>query len=121
MAKFYGMIGFAVTEETASGSGIWKETIKELPYFGDLVRSSRRLEAAEKANDDVRLSNDISIVSDPYAVENFHSIRYVTCLGTKWKVSNVEIQYPRLILTTGGIYHESTLGTANNSANTSGE
>lgn len=106
MAKFYGMIGFATTEETAPG--VWKEQIRELPYFGDLVRTSRRLDSAEKVNDDVRLSNDISIVSDPYAIENFHSIRYVTCLGTKWKVSNVEIQYPRLILTTGGIYHGGT-------------
>lgn len=103
MAKFYGMIGFATTEETAPG--VWKEQITEKPYAGDLVRSSRRLESSEKVNDDVRLSNDISIVSDPYAIENFHSIRYVNYLGTKWKISNVEIQYPRLILTTGGIYH----------------
>lgn len=104
MAKYYGMIGFAETVETSPG--IWKEQIKEYPYFGDLVRSSRRLEQSNKVNDDVNLSNDISIVADPFARENFHAMRYVTCLGTKWKVTNVDIQYPRLVLSTGGIYHE---------------
>lgn len=104
MAKYYGMIGFAETVETSPG--IWKEHIKEYPYYGDLVRSSRRLEQSNKVNDDVNLSNDISIVADPFARENFHAMRYVTYLGTKWKVTNVDVQYPRLVLSTGGIYHE---------------
>lgn len=104
MAKYYGMIGFAETVETSHG--IWKEHIKEYPYYGDLVRSSRRLEQSNKVNDDVNLSNDISIVADPFARENFHAMRYVTYLGTKWKVTNVDVQYPRLVLSTGGIYHE---------------
>ncbi len=104
MAKYYGMIGFAETVETSPG--IWKERIKEYPYYGDLVRSSRRLEQSNKVNDDVNLSNDISIVADPFARENFHAMRYVTYLGTKWKVTNVDVQYPRLVLSTGGIYHE---------------
>lgn len=104
MAKYYGMIGFAETVETSPG--IWKEQIKEYSYFGDLVRSSRSLEQSNKVNDDVSLSNDISIVADPFARENFHAMRYVTYLGTKWKVTKVEVQYPRLVLSTGGIYHE---------------
>ena len=106
MAKFYGVIGFAVTEEVKPG--IWREAIKEYPYFGDLIRSSRRLETADKINDNVNLSNDISIIADPFARENFHAMRYVNYLGVKWKVVNVEVQYPRLILSTGGIYNEST-------------
>lgn len=104
MAKYYGMIGFAETVETSPG--IWKEQIKEYSYYGDLVRSSRRLEQSNKVNDNVNLSNDISIVADPFARENFHAMRYITYLGTKWKVTNVDVQYPRLVLSTGGIYHE---------------
>lgn len=104
MAKFYGTIGFAVTEEVKPG--VWKEHIKEIAYSGDLVRSSRRLESVNQVNDNVNLSSDISIVADPFAYQNFHSIRYVTYLGVKWKVSNVDVQYPRLILSTGGVYHE---------------
>lgn len=106
MAKFYGTIGFAVNTEMKPG--ICKELITERNYSGDLVRSSSRLENANKINDDVNLSNDISIVADPFAYQNFHSMRYVVYLGTKWKVSNVDVQYPRLILSTGGIYNEGT-------------
>ena len=51
------------------------------------------------------ISNDISILSVPYAVNNFHSMRYIEFMGAKWKVSDVEVQYPRLLLTLGGLYN----------------
>ncbi len=104
MAKFYGTIGFATTAETAPG--VWTEQITERQYYGDLGRNSRRLQSAEHLNDDINISNELSIVSDPFARENFHSMRYVEFMGAKWKVSTVEVQYPRLILTLGGLYTE---------------
>jgi hypothetical protein len=104
--KFYGVIGFAETVETSPG--VWKEQITEHSYYGDLVRSSRRLEPTDKVNDNVTLAEDISIVADPFAQENFHAMRYVKYLGTKLKVTSVDIQYPRLVLTTGGIYNENS-------------
>ena len=102
MAKFYGAIGFAVTEE--SSPGVYKETIEEHNYYGDLIRNTRRLQTSDKLNDDINVANEISIISDPYANQNFHSIRYVEFMGSKWKVSSVEVSYPRLILTLGGLY-----------------
>lgn len=102
MAKFYGNIGFAETVQTEPG--LWEEQITVRPYFGDLNRNTRRLQNPGVINDDIEISNEISIVSDPYANENFHSMRYVEWMGTKWKVSNIEVQYPRLILTLGGLY-----------------
>lgn len=104
MAKFYGIIGYAITEETKPG--VWMPRIVDKPYFGDLIRSSRRLESTSKVNDDISLENQISIVADPFAYENFHNIRYVEYLGAKWKVSNIEVKYPRLLLTVGGVWHE---------------
>ena len=35
MAKFYGVIGYAVTEETKPG--VWAEKIIERMYYGDLT------------------------------------------------------------------------------------
>ena len=96
MAKFYGVIGYAVTEETKPG--VWAERIIERMYYGDLTRNTRRLQSAEQLNDN-------SIVADPFANENFHSMRYVEFMGAKWKVTSVEVQYPRLILTVGGVYN----------------
>ena len=102
MAKFYGAIGFAVTEE--SSPGVYKETIEERNYYGELIRNTRRLQTSDKLNDDINVANEISIISDPYANQNFHAIRYVEFMGSKWKISSVEVSYPRLILTLGGLY-----------------
>lgn len=107
MARFCGVVGFAQTVETKPG--VWEEQITERTYYGDIVRNVRRLQNTSGLNDNVEVSNNISIVADPFATQNFHAIRYVTYMGTKWKVSNVDVQYPRLILTMGGVYNvEST-------------
>ena len=106
MAKFYGCIGFAVTEETRPG--VWEEEIKEKKYFGDITRNTKRYQTGEGLNDDVNITNEISIVADPFANENFQAMRYVEFMGTKWKINSVEIQYPRLILSIGGVYNGET-------------
>lgn len=103
MAKFYGMIGYAETVETEPS--VWEETIIERPYFGDLIRNTRLLQNSGEVNRDINIANQVSIVADPYANQNFHSMRYVEFMGTKWAISNVEVQYPRLILTIGGVYN----------------
>lgn len=103
MAKFYGVIGYAVTEMTERG--IYEERIIETEYIGDVLRNTRRLRDGSKINDDITISNQISIIADPYAANNFHAMRYVEFMGAKWKVSEVEVQYPRLILTLGGLYN----------------
>lgn len=103
MAKWYGKIGYAESVETSPG--IWKEQITERSYYGDLTRNARRLQAADKLNDDINIVNELSIVSDPYAMDHFHAMRYAEYAGAKWKINNVEVQYPRLILTLGGLWN----------------
>lgn len=103
MAKFCGAIGYAVTEETKPG--VWKEQITERMYFGDLTRNTRKLQSTDQLNDDINVANEVSIVADPFANENFHSMKYVEFMGAKWKITSVEVQYPRLILTVGGVYN----------------
>lgn len=102
MAKFYGSIGYANTVETRPG--VWEEQITERQYYGDWIRNSRRLQSADQLNDNITISDELSIVADPYAINNFHSMRYVEYMGAKWKISNVEVKYPRLILTPGGLH-----------------
>lgn len=105
MAKWFGKIGYAETQEIPANSGIWKTIVIPREYFGEVVRNTRRLQAASKVNDDVVVSNEISVVADPYAIQNFHNIRYIEFMGTNWKVNTVEVQYPRLILTLGEVYN----------------
>lgn len=103
MAKFYGPIGYAIPMETAPG--VWEDKIVERKYYGDLRRNSRRLQSDDKLNDDITVANEISIVSDQFANENFHAMRYVTFMGAKWKITNVEVEHPRLLLSVGGVYN----------------
>lgn len=103
MAKYYGTIGYGISEETTPG--VWEDRIVERQYYGDLVRNTRRMQNSEHLNDNINISNEISIVADPYANENFHLMRYVTFMGTKWKITSVEVQYPRLILSIGDVYN----------------
>lgn len=107
MARYYGVIGFA-DGSVETVPGVWDEVIVERPYFGDVTRNTRRLQSGEYVNDNITVSNEISIVSDPYALQNFHAIRYISWMGTKWKVTSVEVQYPRLILSIGDEYHGPT-------------
>ena len=103
MPKFYGAVGYAKTVETSPGVSV--EQITERNYYGDVIRNTRRLQSADKVDDDINISNEISIVADPYANDHFYAIRYVVFQGAKWKVSNVDVQYPRLILSLGGLYN----------------
>lgn len=103
MAKWCGNIGYAETVETEPG--IYEEQIIERPYFGDTIKNTRLLQnSGVGTNDNINVSMQFSIVSDPYAMNNFHTMRYIVFMGSKWKITNVEVQYPRLILTVGGLY-----------------
>lgn len=103
MAKFYGVIGYAETKD--DGHGVWTEEIIEKEHYGDLLQDTRRYQQSGNVNDNIVISNRISIIADPFAMENSHLIRYVKFMGTKWKVSSIEVQYPRLILTLGDVYN----------------
>jgi hypothetical protein len=103
MAKYYGSIGFAKQEEIRPG--VWKEINTERSYYGEEVRNFRKLQPSGNVNDNINISVTLSIVSDPYANEHMYDMRYATYQGAKWKITDVEPQYPRLILTLGGLYN----------------
>ena len=104
MNKFYGMIGFALQERR--DNSITEESIIERPYYGDVRRNSRRYEgSSDQMLDNLTINNEISILADAYANENFHAMRYVVFMGTKWKITNITVEAPRLLLTIGGVYN----------------
>lgn len=104
MARFHGKVGYA-SETVESTPGVYEDVITEVSYFGDVIRNTRRLREGESVNDDLTVNNSISIVADAYANEHFHTIRYVEWAGALWKVSEVDVQSPRLLLRLGGVYN----------------
>ena len=103
MSKFSGSVGYVATVETKPG--VWDDSVIERHYTGDLIRNTNRVQTTDKVNDDITISNEISIVADPNANQNFQSMRYVIFKGAKWKITSVEVSFPRLILTIGGVYN----------------
>jgi hypothetical protein len=105
MGKFYGPIGYAESKETSPG--VWVDSITERHYRGDIIRSSRSWSSGESVNDNLKISNDISIIADPFAYQNIHNMKYITWMGADWKISKIDIQRPRLLLTIGEVYNGS--------------
>ncbi len=103
--KLYTTIGFVNTVEDAEKPGKWTKVITEKQKYVDILSYSRRRDGEDTVNGDFNISNRLSVLMDPFIQQNFETIAYVTMLGTKWKISNAEIQYPRLILTVGGKYN----------------
>lgn len=106
MNKFYGSVGFFTSVEDSAHPGKYTETIRDQKYYGDVLQNIKRITGGNKVIDDITINNRISILGDPYAYENFHAIRYVEWMGTKWKVDSVDVAYPRLILSLGSVYNE---------------
>lgn len=101
MGKWHGKIGFA--EQVEYEPGIYENIIVERTYSGDVIRNVRLTQNSGNAIDNINVNNQISIIADPYANQNGHSIRYVEFMGNNWTVINFDVQRPRLILTLGGI------------------
>ena len=102
MAKFYGKVGFESNDENAPG--VW-EGFYEKAYRGDLTKVMNRNQEQSNVNEDIALSNILSIPADSYILTHFADIRYIEYMGAKWKITSVEVNPPRLTLYIGGIYN----------------
>lgn len=101
--KFRGKIGFVKDEEVRPG--VYKQVVTERPYRGDVVRNSRRWDTPTEVNNNLNLSNELSIVADSYILQNAFYIKYVEWMGGKWLVNFIEPSRPRIRLTLGGAYN----------------
>lgn len=103
MAKFFGPIGYAVTSEAAPG--VWTDIVTEHNYYGDIIKTVSKIKEGDQVNDNLAIENRISIVADMFAYDNFQAMRYVKWMGVLWKITSVEVQRPRLILSIGTVYN----------------
>lgn len=108
MAKFCDVVGFVETKERPPESGIWTRVPYEREYFGDILKNTRRWQSDNQLNDNINVNNRISIVADEFAYNHSYAMAYVKLYGVYWKITNVEIERPRIILTIGGVYNGET-------------
>lgn len=103
MSKWYGRVGYGITDE--SRPAIHELKIVERTYYGDVTRNVKTNESRASRNDNIELRNEFSIIADAFAYENFGAIRYLTYMGIRWKVEDVEVSHPRLLLSIGSVYN----------------
>lgn len=103
--KYSGTIGFVRTVEDPPDSGVYVEERTERHYYGNVLKLRKRYDNPGKVNDDITIGNQISIIADAYMNENLAYIKYCKFMGSWWKITEVEVERPRLILTLGGVYN----------------
>lgn len=104
MARWFGKVGYSIDEETSPG--VHNPRIVERESYGDIIKATSSWNGSSEVNDNLVLNKTISIVAEPFAFEHYSRIVYIEYMGTKWKVTSVDPQRPRLVLTTGGVYVE---------------
>ena len=102
--KWSGNIVLVETKETRPG--VWENVTTERNFYGDVIRDIRKNQSSGQVNDDINISNRISIVSNSFVRDNLSFMKYIEFMGAKWKITDVEVQYPRLVLTIGGLWNE---------------
>lgn len=110
MSKWFGKIGYAYSGETEPG--YYEDTVVEKEYYGDITTDRWKRQSSGHVNDNINLANVLSIIADPFAYAHCSQMVYAEIMGERWKVTEIEIQSPRLILTLGGIWNGNTPGTS---------
>ena len=107
MAKWAGVIGFSHTEELQPDENV--EVVIEKKFHGDLLKNTRRYETGENTtNDNFVIANSISVIVNDFMLTNLQYARYVMFQNIRWKIQSIDIEYPRVNFTLGGIYNGPT-------------
>lgn len=101
--RWYGAIGYATDVEIKPG--VWVPQIVDRKYQGSLFKNKTALQQTAEINSGITFNHSLSVIADPFAYENYYSIKYVTYLNKKWIVTNIVMEYPRMTLTLGGMYN----------------
>lgn len=113
MDKFIGMIGFVSNVEIEDG--ITEDEVTERKYRGDILKNNQRFNTTNTTSGEIKISNRFSIIADSYAFDHIADIRYLTWRGNRWIVEYIDIEYPRLVMSIGGLYNGPQAGTAEDS------
>ena len=103
MAKWSGIVGYRIPTETIPGE--FHDEVIERRGTGDSITDSVKIQSGDQFNRDYTVNKRISFLMDPFAYQNFHSISFVSYMGSLWEVTSADVQYPRIIVSLGGVYH----------------
>ncbi len=115
MAKFVGTVGVITgfDEEYIDGipSGRHIANVKEYAVRGEILQNRQTpQEHTEGINRTIRLNQRFSFIAPPDLMslplylnaQNFAV--YIEIQGVKWTVTDISVEYPRIIFSTGGVW-----------------
>ena len=103
MAKFVGLIGYALPVE--SSPGIWSNEITEKPYRGDILTDQRSIQQVDQLNDNININNSISVIANAFAYANIGVMKYAVWNNVAWNIQSATINRPRIVIQIGGVYN----------------
>ena len=105
MTRFHGLVGFVSQGEVSPG--VWEaNVVTKREYYGDMIRNSYSIvSTSDSTNDNLKLSNQLSIVADGYIMSHLSSIKFVVVNDVAWRVSSIEVDRRRVILRLGEVYN----------------
>lgn len=108
MARFSGMIGYVQSMPDPTYPSVFVDTVVERKRFGDIIREHSKWQPNQSLNDDIEVTNRVSIVADKFSMDNLGYMKYVTLYGQRWCIKSVTIEHPRIIIQVGGLYNGPT-------------
>ncbi len=105
--KYSGNAGFRITDVEVEPD-VFEPQVVVKKVRGDVVTSRYHHDQnGDKSTiDNIRITNQISLVADQFFMKHISNLLYVESQGVKWNVESFTIKPPRVILDLGGVYNE---------------
>lgn len=103
MALFRGIIGFV--ENTEVEDCEWEDVVTPRYYTGTIIKNNQQFLTADTVSGNLQITNTFSIFGDSYMFSHISNIRYLEWRGQRWIVTTVDLEFPRVNMTIGGIYN----------------
>lgn len=101
--RYSGVVGF-IEKEIETEPGVFTTGYREHHVTGTLLSSSQNNRNNSSINNELSISNRLSIVADRYTYQNMRNIRYVSFMGETYYVTSITELRPRLTLEMGDVF-----------------
>ena len=106
--KYFGNAGFRLKDVEVEPD-VYEPQLVVKRVRGNVISSRyRRDQNGDKSTiDNIRITNQISLVADQFFMKHISNLLYMEYQGVKWKVESFDVsRAPRVIVDLGGVYNE---------------
>lgn len=106
--KYSGNAGFRLKDVEVEPD-VYEPQLVVKRVRGDVISSRyQRDQNGDKSTiDNIRITNQISLVADQFFMKHISNLLYMEYQGVKWKVESFDVsRAPRVIVDLGGVYNE---------------